>query len=67
MTYEPRPSAIERYETAGDRTQAGIRLSYRALVNAAFAGLVGGDHFARYGATPPPDVPAVDMTLSMLS
>jgi len=66
MTYVPRPSAIERYEAARDRGQAGIRLSYRDLVSAAFGDL-GGDHLARYDATPPPDVPAVDMTLSMLS
>ena len=66
MTYVPRPSAIERYEAARDSGQAGIRLSYRDLVSAAFGDL-GGDHLARYEATPAPDVPVVDMTLSMLS
>jgi dephospho-CoA kinase len=65
-TYVPRPSAVERYEAARDRAQAAIRLSYWDLVNAAFGDL-GGDHLARYAATPSPDVPVVDMTLSMLS
>ena len=66
VTYVPRPSAVERYEASRDRGQAGIRLSYRDLVSAAFVDL-GGDHLARFGATPPPDVPVVDMRLSMLS
>ncbi|HUS43219.1 MAG TPA: gamma-glutamylcyclotransferase family protein [Ilumatobacteraceae bacterium] len=65
MTYVPRPSAIDRYETARDRRQAGIRQSYWELVTAAFSNL-GGDHLERYAATPAPDVPVVDMTLSML-
>lgn len=66
MTYVPRASAVERYETARDRRQAAIRLSYWELVNAAFADL-GGDHINRYEATPTPDVPIVDMTLSTIS
>jgi len=66
MTYVPRPSAIERYEAARDRARAAIRLSYRDLVSGAFANL-GGDHLTRYAATPLPDVPVVDMTLSMPS
>jgi cation transport regulator ChaC len=66
MTYVPRPSAIERYEAARDRRQAGIRRSYWELVSAAFGDL-GGDHLDRYQATPSPDVPVVDMALSMLS
>jgi dephospho-CoA kinase len=66
MTYVPRASAVERYEVARDRRQAGIRLSYWELVGAAFGDL-GGDHLDRYTATPAPDVPVVDMTLSMLS
>jgi hypothetical protein len=65
MTYVPRPSAIERYEAARDRRQAGIRRSYWELVSAAFGDL-GGDHLDRYEATPSPDVPVVDMALSML-
>ena len=65
MTYVPRPSAIERYESARDRQRAGIRQSYWELVSAAFANL-GGDHLERYQATPAPDVPVVDMALSML-
>jgi dephospho-CoA kinase len=64
VTYVPRPSAIERYETARDRCRAGIRQSYWAMVHDAFAHL-GGDHLQRYEATPSPDVPVVDMTLSM--
>jgi dephospho-CoA kinase len=65
MTYVPRPSAIERYEAARDDGRAGIRQSYWDLVRAAFGDL-GGDHLVRYEATPPPDVPVVDMVLSML-
>lgn len=65
MTYVPRPSAIERYEDARDRGQAGIRRSYWDLVSVAFRDL-GADHVTRYEATPSPDVPVVDMSLSML-
>jgi cation transport regulator ChaC len=65
MTYVPRPSAIERYEAARDEGRAGIRQSYWDLVRGAFGDL-GGDHLVRYEATPPPDVPVVDMVLSML-
>jgi cation transport regulator ChaC len=66
MTYVPRPSAIERYTEARDRGHAGIRRSYWDLVSAAFGDL-GGDHLSRYDATPAPDVPIVEMALSMLS
>ncbi len=66
MTYVPRPSATERYEAARDRGQAGVRRSYSQLVRAAF-GELGGDHLDRYQATPSPDVPIVDMALSMLA
>ncbi len=66
VTYVPRSSAIERYETARDEGRAGIRQSYWELVHAAFGDL-GGDHLERYAATPAPDVPVVDMTLSMLA
>ena len=66
MTYIPRPSAIERYEAARDAGRAGIRQSYWELVAAAYHDL-GGDHHERYTATPAPDVPVVDMTLSMLT
>ena len=65
MTYVPRATAIERYEAARDRRRAGIRQSYWELVNTAFGDL-GGDHLDRYGTTPAPDVPVVDMALSML-
>jgi dephospho-CoA kinase len=65
MTYVPRPSAIERYERARDHGRAGIRQSYWALVESAF-GELGDDHLERYAATPVPDVPVVDMVLSML-
>jgi cation transport regulator ChaC len=64
VTYVPRPSAIERYEAARDRRRAGIRKSYWTMVHGAFGDL-GGDHLERYEATPSPDVPVVDMTLSM--
>lgn len=66
MTYVPRASAIERYEEARDRGRAGIRQSYWELVSDAFRDL-GSDHHVRYAATPAPDVPVVDMALSMLS
>lgn len=65
MTYVPRPSAIERYRAARDERRAGIRQTYWELVSAAFGDL-GGDHHDRYAATPAPDVPVVDMTLSTL-
>jgi dephospho-CoA kinase len=65
MTYVPRASAIERYEHARDRGRAGIRQSYWELVECAF-GELGDDHLERYTATPAPDVPVVDMVLSML-
>lgn len=66
VTYVPRPSAIERYESARDEQRAGIRQSYWELVHAAFDDL-GHDHLEHYAATPLPDVPVVDMTLSMLT
>ncbi len=65
-TYVPRPSAVERYEAARDRGTAGIRQSYWELVSRAFEDL-GADHLDRYEATPAPDVPIVDMTLSTLA
>ena len=66
VTYVPRPSAIERYEAARDAARAGVRQTYWDLVHGAFDEL-GGDHLERYLATPPPDVPVVEMSLSMLS
>jgi cation transport regulator ChaC len=65
ITYVPRSTAVERYETARDHGTAGIRKSYWDLVATAF-GALGGDHLDRYATTPAPDVPIVDMTLSML-
>ncbi len=65
MTYVPRPSAIERYEGARNAGRAGIRRSYWELVATAFRDL-GGDHHERYTTTPAPDVPVVDMALSMI-
>ncbi len=59
VTYVPRPSAIERYETARDRGRAGIRGTYWGLVDAAFA-MWGPAALERYrSSTPPPDVPVV--------
>lgn len=66
VTYVPRAGAIARYEEARDAGRAGIRQSYWDLVNAAFADL-GDDHLDRYAATPAPDVPVVQMSLSMLT
>jgi dephospho-CoA kinase len=66
LTYVPRQSAVERYEEARNTGRAGIRRSYWELVERAFHDL-GGDHGARYLTTPAPDVPVVDMTLSMLA
>jgi len=62
VTYVPRPSAIERYETARDDGRAGIRSTYWGLVDAAFA-VWGADQLERYrSTTPPPDVPVVAMS-----
>jgi len=66
MTYVPRASAVERYEQARDHGRAGIRQSYWELVQGAF-GELGDDHLERYAATPAPDIPVVDMVLSMLA
>lgn len=66
VTYVPRPSAIARYEQARDLGRAAIRRSYWELVEQAFDDL-GGDHRALYDTTPAPDVPVVDMTLSIRS
>jgi cation transport regulator ChaC len=65
VTYVPRPSAIERYLAARDRGDAGVRRSYWILVAQAF-GELGDDHARTYATTPPPDVPIVDMQLSIL-
>lgn len=65
VTYVPRSSAIERYERARDEGRAAIRRSYWNLVNEAFTEL-GGDHPERYAATPAPDVPVADISLSMI-
>ncbi len=65
VTYVPRSSAVERYEAARDESRAAIRRSYWDLVSQAFADL-GDSHSATYAATPAPDVPVLDMTLSLL-
>ena len=65
VTYVPRPSAVERYEAARDEGRAAIRRSYWDLVSQAFADL-GDDHSTSYAATPAPDVPVLEMTLSLL-
>lgn len=66
MTYVPRASAVERYEQARDHGRAGIRQSYWELVQGAF-GELGDDHLERYAATQAPDIPVVDLVLSMLA
>ena len=66
VTYVPRASAVERYETARDERRAAIRQPYWDLVRDAFD-VLGGSHPARYGTTPAPDVPIVDMTWSVES
>ena len=59
VTYVPRPSAVQRYETARDTGRAGIRNTYWGLVDAAFA-VLGSDRLAVYrSSTPEPDVPVV--------
>jgi dephospho-CoA kinase len=63
-TYVPRTSAIERYLHARDLGRAAIRRSYWELVDDAF-GALGDDHRSRYATTPAPDVPVVEMTLSV--
>lgn len=65
VTYVPRPSAVERYEVARDEHRAAIRRSYWDLVSQAFADL-GDHHSTTYAATPAPDVPVLEMTLSLL-
>ena len=65
VTYVPRPSAVERYETARDGGRAAIRRPYWDLVADAFRQL-GTEHHELYSTTPAPDVPVVDMSLSML-
>jgi cation transport regulator ChaC len=65
VTYVPRPSAVERYESARDGRRAAIRASYWELVTTAFRDL-GHDHAAIFAATPEPDVPVVEMSLSLL-
>lgn len=64
VTYVPRRSAVDRYEIARDVGRAAIRQSYWDLVREAFT-VLGGDHAARYAATPAPDVPIVEMTWSV--
>lgn len=59
-TYLPRPSAIERYETARLRRRAAVKQGYVELVEAAFSAL-GERQVERYrSSTPTPDVPIVD-------
>jgi dephospho-CoA kinase len=65
VTYVPRPTAVHRYETARDEGRAAIRRPYWDLVADAFREL-GADHLQAYSSTPAPDVPVVDMSLSML-
>lgn len=64
VTYVPRTSAIERYQAARDDRRAAIRASYRELVTAAFGNL-GDHHAAIFATTPEPDVPVVEMSLSL--
>jgi cation transport regulator ChaC len=59
VTYVPRPSAIDRYETARDAGRAAIRDTYWGLVDAAFA-VLGPDRLQAYRTTTPaPDIPVV--------
>lgn len=61
VTYVPRPSAVERYESARDAAVAGVRRTYWDLVDDAF-GVLGEDQRRRYHeTTPAPDVPIVDL------
>jgi len=57
FTYLPRPSAIERYESAKQQRRAAVKQGYVELVEEAFAAL---GSIERYRATTPtPDVPIV--------
>jgi cation transport regulator ChaC len=59
VTYVPRPSAVERYESARDSGRAAIEQRYWDLVEGAFAAL-GTDRLDRYRrTTPAPDVPVL--------
>ena len=64
VTYVPRSSAVERYEAARDDHRAAIRRSYWDLVDQAFVDL-GDHHSTTYATTPAPDVPVLEMTLSL--
>ncbi len=65
VTYVPRQSAVERYEAARDERRAAIRRSYWDLVDKAFSDL-GAHHSAIYATTPAPDVPVLEISLSLL-
>jgi cation transport regulator ChaC len=66
VTYVPRRSAIDRYETARDAGLAGIRDTYWGLVDAAFA-VLGPDRLRAYRATTPaPDIPVVAVIESVV-
>ena len=59
VTYVPRRSAIERYESARDAGAAAIEQRYWDLVEGAFVAL-GPDRLERYRrTTSPPDVPVL--------
>ena len=61
VTYVPRSSAIERYESARDAGTGGVRRTYWELVEDAF-GVLGDDQLRRYReSTPEPDVPIIDL------
>ena len=61
--YVPRPHAVARYLRHRDDGTAAVRRDYHELVDGAFAAL-GPAHHERYRATPPPDVPIVDVDLT---
>lgn len=63
VTYVPRPSAIERYESARDAGTGAVRQTYWDLVKDAFERLGAGEWERYRDSTPNPDVPIVDMQL----
>lgn len=64
VTYVPRVEAIEHYRAGRDARRAAIRQDYWDLVDDAFATL-GDDHHVEYRATPPPDIPIVEMVIEL--
>lgn len=62
VTFVPRPSAVERYESARNERRAAVETRYWNLVHDAFDDL-GTVHRALFDETPDPDIPVADVEL----